>query len=165
MTLAAPGFSDAFQVAYVTRDIERAIAAFAAQHGVDRFDRVPADALELRIPPAIVSLKVAIAWIGDWQVELIQPVAGADDIYRRALPAGPDGQAMHHAGIRVRGDRAEWDRFRAGIDETRIALEGGRNEMRFIYVDERATLGHYLEYVWMSDAFIAANPIWLPPAG
>jgi hypothetical protein len=36
--------------------------------------------------------------------------------------------------------------------------------MRFVYVDERATLGHYLEYVWMSDEFLAQYPLWIPPS-
>lgn len=156
-------FSRAFQLAYVTRDMDRAMATIAREHGVTDFTAIPAGALELRIPAhATASLDVRVAWVGTWQIELIQPLAGTVEIYKAALPANGGSLAFHHVAISVPGDRTAWDRFRAGIPDDRIAIEGGREEMRFIYTDERDTLGHYLEYVWMSESFVEANPIWRP---
>jgi hypothetical protein len=162
--LEAPNpFSRAFQLAYVTRDIDRAAAMIAREHGVTDFTSIPATELELRIPrESCVSLAVRVAWTGSWQLELIQPIDGAVDIYADELAADADSLAFHHVGILVPGERAAWDSFRATIPDNRVAIEGGREQMRFIYTDERDTLGHYVEYVWMSEAFVTANPIWRP---
>jgi hypothetical protein len=55
--------------------------------------------------------------------------------------------------IRVEGSIEDWERHRAAIDTTRhpIVYQGSLGELlRFFYTDERATLGHYVEHVWMS---------------
>lgn len=151
-----------FQLAYVTRDITRARRTVGTTMKIDEFGAVPATAIDLRIPAnSSASLKVEIAWAGRWQIELIEPVSGAVGIYEDGLPAD-DGVAFHHVGAIVPGTRDDWDRFRATIPDERIAIEGGRSQMRFIYVDERVSLGHYVEFVWMSDAFFAGNPLWRP---
>lgn len=40
--------------------------------------------------------------------------------------------------------------------------------MRFIYTDERRTLGHYVEHVWLAPEvyaqLLAATPTYPPPA-
>lgn len=163
MSLPATTFTNLFQAAYVTRDLDQAIAHFQKRHSGAVFTSIPAQGLELRIPAATASMKVAVAWIGDTQIELIEPVDGAVDIYRRALPDSGDVVAFHHLGMRITGERTAWESFRESVADADVAIEGGRQEMRFIYTDERATLGHYLEYVWMSDAFVRANPVWAGP--
>ena len=46
--------------------------------------------------------------------------------------------------------RFSWDGFRA------VAFDGAIGDMlRYIYTDERATLGHYVEHVWMSPDLLA----------
>lgn len=152
-----------FQLAYVTRDLTRARADIGRSMGlVDFAAGSAAAAIDLRIPRGEkASLEVAIAWSEAWQVELIRPVSGAIGIYEAGLPEG-EGVAFHHIGAHVAGTREDWERFRATVADQTVVLEGGRTQMRFIYVDQRATLGHYVEYVWMSDAFIDANPAWRP---
>jgi hypothetical protein len=46
-----------------------------------------------------------------------------------------------------------WDDFRARVDEQPypVVLEGGSDALRFLYLDAREFLGHYLEYTWMTD--------------
>jgi hypothetical protein len=164
MTGSQPPFSRIFQLAYVTRDLAKAQALFERDHGVHGFTPIPAHDLELRIPAgATASMDVAVAWTGNWMIELIQPLSGAIDLYLPALPAG-DGIGFHHIAVIVPGTRADWDAFRATVDESRIAIEGGREQMRFLYLDERDTIGHHVEHVWMSEDFIRANPIWEPAA-
>lgn len=151
-----------FQLAYVTRDLTRARASLSQAMGLTGWAVVPATGVDLQIPAgATMSMKVEVAWTGAWQIELIEPMAGATGIYEQGLPPG-DGVAFHHVGALIPGTRDDWDRFRATIADAAIAIEGGRSQMRFIYVDERDTLGHFIEYVWMSDAFVAANPAWTP---
>ena len=51
----------------------------------------------------------------------------------------------------------------------RDALSGDHAlELRFFFTDERSTLGHYLEHVWMSPAMLAQIDAVIPtypPAG
>jgi Glyoxalase/Bleomycin resistance protein/Dioxygenase superfamily len=163
MSLPHPGFSDAYQIAYVTRDLTRGIYMLKSRFGVDDFLTTTLD-LDLNKPAAAASIKVGVAWVGDFQIELIEPVSGAAEIYSGALPRDAAAVALHHLAMRVSGDLQCWIDARAGIADDRIVIEGGRDGMRFAYVDERATLGYFLEYVWMSENFLAVNPFWTLPS-
>lgn len=164
MTGSQPPFSRIFQLAYVTRDLAGAQALFAQRHGIRDFTPIPAHDLELHIPAGrLASMDVAVAWTGNWMIELIQPLSGAIELYAPALPRD-GGVGFHHVAAIVPGSREDWERFRATVDEERIAIEGGREHMRFLYLDERDALGHHVEHVWMSAEFIRANPIWAPAA-
>jgi hypothetical protein len=46
----------------------------------------------------------------------------------------------------------EWDNFRARVDQQgyRVVLEGGGDMLKYIYIDARDFVGHYMEYVWMT---------------
>jgi hypothetical protein len=48
----------------------------------------------------------------------------------------------------------DWDEFRARVDKQPlpVVMERGGDTLRFLYLDARKLLGHYLEYVWMNDA-------------
>jgi hypothetical protein len=157
-------FTNFFQTAYVTRSLERGIEYFTRRHAGLRFTEIKADRLEFTIPDGVAKLRVAVGWVDGLQIEIIEPVSGAIEIYAEGLPAREDAVALHHLGMWIAGGREAWDKFRASIDDERIALEGGRDAMKFIYLNERASLGHHLEYVWMSDAFVDAFPIWRPAA-
>jgi hypothetical protein len=151
-----------FQLAYVTRDMDAAKALLAREHGIGEYRAVAESPIPLTIPAnSTVLMDVQVAWVGDWMIELIQPLSGAVDIYAQGLPDG-DGIAFHHIGAIIGGARKEWDSFRAGLDESRIAIEGGRERMRFTYVDERQTLGHYVEYLWMDEELLSNSSIWSP---
>jgi hypothetical protein len=157
-------FANFFQTAYVTRSLERGIDYFTKKHAGLQFTPINADRLEFTIPNAVAKLRVAVAWVDGLQIEVIEPVSGAIDIYAEALPDTENAVALHHFGMWISGGREGWDQFRRTITDDRIALEGGRDSMRFVYLNERAALGHHLEYVWMSDAFLDAFPIWRPAA-
>ena len=152
-----------FQLAYVTRDLDYAAAMLAEEYGVQGFV-VSRFELALTTPPGSASIKVGIAWVDDLQIELIQPIGGNVEIYLHALPEERTRVAFHHVAMWVSGDLDDWDRCRSGIADRKIALEGGREGMRFAYVDERAHLGHFLEYVWMSEHFLQKHPLFLPPS-
>jgi hypothetical protein len=135
-----------FQNAYVTRNLAKGIADLRDKHGVD------GNIMEIPFETDVVTphgsgpviAKVALVWVGDVQLELIEPVSGLGQIYSDALPAG-DALAFHHVGMRT----FDMDAVRA---EARakgwpIAFQGGGDGFKFTYLDTRDTLGHYLEYV------------------
>ncbi|CAN7373255.1 VOC family protein [Phenylobacterium sp. LjRoot225] len=138
-----------FQNAYVTRDVDKWVEVFRKRAKVDKVI-VYEGSTPVMTPQGegIQTNKLAFIWVGDLQYELIQPISGAVSVYADALPAD-DGLQFHHICMRV----ADWDEFRARVDQQPypVVLEGGGDALRFVYLDARPFLGHYLEYVWMSD--------------
>jgi len=150
-------FAGAFQFAYVARDVRRAARAFEARYGPVPF-QFHEVTVACRTQPATCSLRVGIAWIADKQIELIEPVAGAIELYVRALPAHGDALAFHHVGVRVHGTLQEWDNWRSELLSRgeRLALEGGfADTLRFAYLDTADRLGHYIEYIWLGAVFLS----------
>jgi hypothetical protein len=144
-----------YQNAYVTRDLDRALALFRTQHNFDNFMRFE-PTFEVRTPTerGLATTKMALGWIGNIQYELIEPVSGLVDVFREGLPAsGP--MRFHHVCMRV----DDWAPFRASLDRQgqSVVLEGGtEGHLQFVYVDGRDTVGHYLEYCWMTPQRWAA---------
>jgi hypothetical protein len=79
-------------------------------------------------------------------------VSGLIDIYvdsPGAEAAGKSGLHFHHICMRV----PDWNQFRAELDRDKqpVVAEGGTpGHLLWLYVDARRTLGHFLEYCWMT---------------
>ena len=137
-----------FQNAYITRNIDKALQSFR-----DRAD--VRDATSFQVATDVWTpggggsavVKLSFIWIDNLQYELIEPVSGPVEMYSDALP-GDDSLRFHHICMRV----DDWDGFRAKVDRQRypVVYEGGNELLRFLYLDARDFLGHYLEYVWMT---------------
>ena len=135
-----------FQNAYVTRNIQRAIDDFKAKANVRKFLTYEG-VTDVVTPsgPGTVHSKLAFIWVDDLQYEFIEPVGGTVSLYRDALPQD-DSLSFHHICMRV----DNWDDFRARVRKQplEVAIEGGNEALRYLYLDARHLLGHYLEYVW-----------------
>jgi Glyoxalase/Bleomycin resistance protein/Dioxygenase superfamily len=138
-----------YQNAYVTRDVDKWIDIFHQRAKVDRVltyeGSTPVTSAEGN---GIQTNKLAFIWVGDLQYELIQPISGSVRLFSDALPAD-DGLKFHHICMRI----GDWDEFRGRADQQPypVALEGGSDKLRFLYLDARPFLGHYVEYTWMTD--------------
>jgi hypothetical protein len=137
-----------YQNAYITRNIAKAIAEFknaAAVRAVMQYEGTT----EVTTPAGrgTQTNKLAFLWVEDLQYEFIEPGPGIVDIYRNELPAD-DSLKFHHICMRV----DDWEDFRARVDQQPlpVVLEGGNAALRFLYLDARKLLGHYLEYTWMN---------------
>jgi hypothetical protein len=157
--------ADFFQHAYVTNDMARAKRQFADRWGVRSFLEFESS-LELSTPRGIENarLKIALAFVGNLQIELIEPVGGpAARIYQEFLPASGYRIVWHHFAYRLRGADA-WQQFRnsVGTADYPIAIEGhihnDYGDVRFAYLDTYAELGHYSEYVWATYDIDAPVP-------
>ena len=138
-----------YQNAYVTRDIAKAVAGF---------ERLADVRLKLEVDTEVEATttlgrgamhqKVAFLWIGDMQVELIQPVSGLVQLYSDDLP-DDDSIRFHHICHRI----DDWDALQKRIAKNGlpIVLEGGGDALKYCYVDTRSWLGHYVEFTWMTD--------------
>jgi hypothetical protein len=148
-----------YQLAYATSDIHRAMAILSEQYGTPEFKSLGGE--DFLAPNVVwtpegdreIVMKGAVARINGQAIEVLQPVSGAIEIYRDfARPDEP--MRLHHVAMRV-------DDFDAALAESerhgrRVVMSGGFRSARFAYVDARATLGHYLEYVF-------APPEYWPP--
>jgi hypothetical protein len=134
-----------FQNAYVTPDMDQAVAMLRRDYGVEKV-RVIEAKTQMWTPTGEgeAAMRVGITWVGGLQYELIEPVSGLVDLYREAVV--PDQPLrLHH--IAMRAD--DLDAVRAESDRCNrpVACSGQSGSVRYMYVDARATLGHYLEYV------------------
>ncbi|NWK98298.1 methylmalonyl-CoA epimerase [Sphingobium lactosutens] len=134
-----------FQSAWVVEDIDRAMHNWVSA-GVGPFHvvrRAQVQDLRYRGEPAQVDFSVAIAQSGPMQIELIQQHDDHPSHYRDVYAPGEEG--FHH----VCRYTADFDAdladhaARGGI----AAVTGRSGDMRFAFLDTRATLGCMTEII------------------
>lgn len=139
-----------YQNAYVTHDFDRAKAAIDAKWGaVDWIVFEPDMILKTPDGDKEASVKAGLAWYGGMQLELIQSTKGWNGQYDMMLPADRSdfSPRFHHIAVR-RENEAKMRAEIAGLGLP-LRFEGSvPGVMVFIYLDARATLGHFIEYVW-----------------
>jgi hypothetical protein len=144
---------DFYQLGYVCNNLEEGIAQFRGR-GMTREPHILEVALAVDSPQGQVinQLRLAFIWIGDVQYELIEAVTDPLGIYANA-PSNGAPIRFHQICMRVRGS---WEDFlaRTKAQDLPVVLwsDMGRDNLKFLYIDARSTMGHYLEYVWMTDA-------------
>jgi len=161
------GLANLMQVAWVTPDLNRAMDQFAEKYSISEFFST-----EIAFPARLfgeegeMHIRLALANIDNMQVELIQPIGGGiARIYREALPAdGSHANVFHHVCVRIEGGIESWDEYLANLASRNpidYTGDSGPN-VRFIYTDERATLGIWLEHVWYEPAYYAEFSAIIP---
>jgi hypothetical protein len=147
-----------FQVAYVTTDLDAAIAQYSSIYGIDRFLVInTADFL-----PKEPALRAGFAWHGSLMIELVQPLDEYNTVYTDALRDSHGLTKLHHFG-HVCSDEAEWLEVRAALDAANIAITRDADVpglMKYIYADFRSLNGHYREYILQHevDSFFGQVP-------
>jgi hypothetical protein len=142
-----------YQNAYVTHDLTRAMAMISDRYGLADWIQFEME-LPVRTPEGerTLGVKVACAWAGWLQIELIEPVSGAVEPYLPYLPADKSDATprFHHISLR----RDDYDEMQQEIARLGLPFvcEGGIPDLLYTYLDGRSTFGHYVEYVWASDA-------------
>lgn len=148
------------QVCWVVDDIEAAEAFHSEHFGVGGWTRMPdvrfgPEEATYRGAPADFTAHVSLAYAGDLQLELIQPVTG-ESIYTEFLDrSGPVGSAsrggLHHLCFETDDlaravERAEV----AGLEIVQRGVMGG-GLMAFAYVDGARWGAPYVEIVELTD--------------
>lgn len=150
MNLVARG--PIIQVAWVIEDIDAAEALWGSAFGIAKWTRIPdvhfgPDTCTYRGEPADFVAHVSMAYAGDLQLELIQPVSGVS-IYTEFLAAG--GPGLHHVCF----EADDLDAALAGAREAGMSVvqEGSmaHGAIRFAYVDGSAGGAPYIELVTLS---------------
>jgi len=140
-----------WQLGYVTTDLERAMETMAGRYGLTHNVALPAGGARFLAGdrPAEWEAQFAMGARGGLIVELIEPVGGEVEFYRRVLPAdGSFAVRFHHFAVSIPTGDEEWERVRAllaasGLRFDYTVLIPGR--VRAGYVDTSAELGHLIE--------------------
>jgi hypothetical protein len=156
-------FADIIQYGFVARDLDEAMAIFAARYGITRFASNRGSVVQVMGEGVTAELDSALALVGRLEIEILVPRGGHDHVYRDALsPAGPP-VVLHHLAQRA-ATPAAFDRAAAGAraQGLQIALRGELHGIRYLYVDCRAVSGHYIEHLYrppeVEAAFLAETP-------
>ena len=153
-------YGDLFQMSYITRDLDAAVAHARSELGIANFHISDAEAPVLsggKLQNLVV--RAAIANIGRHQFEIIQPVSGPTHVYTEAVDLSAHLLNFHHIAIAVRGGYDKFEELlaevRASGDEIAFLHPPERQEnpmIAFCYVDTRGRLGHYTEYLWWHES-------------
>lgn len=135
-----------FHKGYVTRDLGRAMESLTNLYGI-RWEILDTSS-------GAMAMKLALGWHDNLEIELIEPLSGQVDFYREML-AEDHTPRLHHTGILV----DDWESLESDIAARGLPVVTGGDlgEIKFAYVDMRAALGHYVEYMWMSEPMWAAR--------
>src|ERR1700691_4191093 len=144
-------FANVWQFGYVTSDLDRAIEHMRERFGLEHCLKLPTGGATFLIgdQPAEWDARFAMGSRGGTIIELIEPVAGEVDFYRRLLPAdGTFAIRLHHLATFIELGEAEWERTRSLLAQSGLRFDytvliPGR--VRAGYVDTSAELGHWLE--------------------
>ncbi len=155
------------QICVVTRDLDAMIRRYSDQLGIGPWwvnEYKSPDLVETtyRGKPADYSMRLAIAWTGSVNWEIIQPLNGPS-IYHDYLDLNQEG--VQHVGILLSELKMSWpecyDNFESrGFEPIQ---EGRWKQVRFCYFDTLATAGTTIEIIDRPEDFERPPPLyWYP---
>ncbi len=151
-------FGGFFQLGYVTGNLDRAMEAYQVRFGSTEFLTFPTpDPPES--PPLPMS-RIALAYIDDVMIELIEVKPEIPSLYSDVLPATQEDIALHHLGFFIPDHDAMLQTLQAGGFAVKWAGTYG-GVMDYIYADTRKELGSYAEFIHLypaGEAFFASVP-------
>lgn len=137
------------QIGYATTDCKEAVKRYGERYGVASFLLLP-NTVSTIAPGLTATINVAMAFVNGTMIELIEPAGGADTIYREVLPTSGFAVRHHHLGYAMFSED-EWEATQREIELQKISvvLSGeSPGVIRYQYVDLRADIGHYVEYLY-----------------
>jgi hypothetical protein len=136
-----PLFTETLQTCVVVRDLDAAMRTYVDEYGIgpwDVYEFNPGNVHDMRSrgEPVAWSWRLAIAYVGQVQWELIQPLDG-DSIYAQHL--AEHGPGVHHVGVAV----ASYDGTLAELVGRghEVLLGGEYNGIWFAYLSTDRELG------------------------
>jgi hypothetical protein len=161
------------QNAYVTHDIDKAVEMVGNQYDLTEWQRIEPDmVVKTQDGDRPLVVRVASTWAGGLNLEFIQPVSGYVDHYVSMLPSDRNDAVprFHHISLR-RDDEAEMraEIARLGLPlafEGPVSIKDKIPSLVFVYLDGRASIGHYVEFTWKSPEaweFVGwpeGRPVW-----
>ena len=142
------------QVAFVVKDLTAGMEFFNRTMGVARFYVIEDFGLHARDKmfrgrPAEQNFKLALAYSGETQIELIQHLSG-DTCYKEHLESR--GEGLHHLGFFLY-DQQEYQRAldSLGAGGYSVLMSGRFGTTRYTYFDTEAAIGSIMEIVYLDS--------------
>ncbi|MDA0339215.1 MAG: VOC family protein [Proteobacteria bacterium] len=148
MTLSPNQF---LQAAWIVNDLEQAVERWLKTTRVGPFFIIPHVSVEnalYRGTPTTIDFSGALAQAGPMQIELIQQHSDTPSAYRDTFAPGQEG--FHHVCGFIEDFDAEVEHYRQ--QDSPLAFEGAFGDMRFGYVDTRASVGFMTEVIEDRDS-------------
>jgi methylmalonyl-CoA/ethylmalonyl-CoA epimerase len=136
-----PAFTETVQLAIVVRDLDAAMRTYVHDYGIgpwEIYEFDPGNVADMREDgePVERSWRLAIAYVGQVQWELIEPL-DEESVYARFL--AETGGGLHHVGVAVPDfDEAVAEQAARGNG---VLLGGEYKGIRFAYLDTVGDLG------------------------
>jgi Glyoxalase/Bleomycin resistance protein/Dioxygenase superfamily len=153
-------FANVWQIAYVTRDLDRGIELLRERFGVEHCTEVPTAGATFLEGDAPVpwETRIAMGARGGLIVELIEPVAGEVGFYERFLaPDGSPELRLHHLATFVAVGDEVWSSLRELLAASALRVDYTvliPDRVKAGYVDTTDELGHFLEICQLQAADI-----------
>jgi len=144
--MTGPHIGHLDQLGYVVPDIHAAMRHWTDVLGVGPFFYLPDVAIEGGYEgdsPTTVGMTVAFSYVGDTQIELIQPLGDGDSPYR-AFADAHGGDGLHHICRFTDNFGDDLARIRAGQPPARI-YQATAGPMRLAYIEGTRPGGAVLE--------------------
>lgn len=142
---------ETIQVCVVTRDLDKAVREYADRLGIGPWwvqDYAPPDlhGTTFRGAPADYSMRLALAWTGRMNWEIIQPLAGPS-MYHEFLDQ--HGEGIQHVGLSLAGMGLDWEACYATFRERGCEpiQEGRWKGVRFCYFDTEGSAHTVFEVI------------------
>lgn len=142
-------------VCYVSDDFEEAARVLKSNYSATSF-------LELGLVEFAneqgeeIAIRIGLGCVGPSFVELIQPVSGAVDIYRKTLRESSSPMIWHHVAFAAPSQENLKEIREAHLSSGReVALSNQVGD--FFYADTRPLIGHYTEYFLMDADRVALH--------
>jgi hypothetical protein len=150
-------FANVWQVCYVTPDLDRGMAELRDLLGVQNATEVPVEGATFMKGAEEVEWnpRVAMGARGGLIVELIEPVSGEVDFYRRLLPKNGGVLGFHHLAMLVPLGDESWSAVEKLLADHDLSFEYTiliPDRARLAYVDTTGVLGHYIELCQLQPA-------------
>jgi hypothetical protein len=150
-------FANIWQVCYVTPDLDRGMKELREVFGVENSTEVPVEGASFMKDgePLQWEPRVAMGARGGLIIELIEPVAGEVEFYRRFLPKGGGVLGLHHLAMLVPLGDQPWSDVEKVLADNGLGFEYTiliPDRARLAYVDTTAMLGHYIELCQLQPA-------------
>jgi len=156
MNASVKNVAEFCQMAFIVQDLQKAMLHHTEIFGAGPwhvFDRVPVRDLLYRGKPTPVNLHLAVTYVGDMQLELIQQTDDLPSVYTEVIEAR--GYGLHHCGVATRNFDAELARYQAlGYECVSSAVT--LFDTRAAYLDSGRDLPYMIELVELNTALVEA---------
>ena len=156
------------QICIVTRDLDACIRNYADRMGIGPWwvqEYAPPDLTDrhFRGGPGQFSMRLALAWTGDLNWEVIEPLEGPS-IYHEFLDE--HGEGLQHVGFLLQDTGLDMDGCIADMEARGFArvMSGGWRGVRFCYFQTEDALKTTLELIYRPEGYQRPDPLyWYPP--